>query len=546
MARTAVIVIGGGGIDPRVVAHLPADRMVIAADSGLDHAMELGLEVDLLVGDLDSVSQQALAEASARGTPVERHRPDKDATDTELAIAAAVERGLHPPDRRRWSPPRRQPPGPRAGRAAGLRRARPGRPRGRALVGAGPRARPPRPGHRADRRPARRRRLAAPAPRSRHRRHDHRTALPAPSRAADPGLGPGHQQRGRRGHVRPASTWRPAPSSSSIPSPLEARHAPTPDPPRPGGPRRLLVLPACGSDSSSGGGATTAAGSSAGSGRGSAAPAAPAAALTLLTYDAFTEPDALAAVHEGHRHRGRGGQGRRRRHAGQQGHPDRRPARGRRAVGGRQHPALPGRRREGLRRRTSRASSATLAPDAVSLVPGHEVTPVDSGDVCLNYDKGWFADKGLRPPPTFDDLIDPAYKGLLVVENPATSSPGLAFLLATVAHFGDPGYEQYWASSGPTTCRWSRTGTRPTTPRSPRAAARATGPIVVSYALQPAGDDLLRRRARSRPRRRRRRSTPRASARSSSPASCGARSTRPRPSAWSTSSSERTSRASCR
>jgi hypothetical protein len=93
VARTAVIVIGGGEIDPRVVAHLPADRMVIAADSGLDHAMELGLEVDLLVGDLDSVSQPALAEAIARGTPVERHRPDKDATDTELALAAAVERG---------------------------------------------------------------------------------------------------------------------------------------------------------------------------------------------------------------------------------------------------------------------------------------------------------------------------------------------------------------------------------------------------------------------------------------------------------------------
>jgi thiamine pyrophosphokinase len=93
VSRTVVIVIGGGEIDSRVVGHLPADRMVIAADSGLDHAMELGLEVDLLVGDLDSVSEPALAEAGARGTPVERHRPDKDATDTELALAAAVERG---------------------------------------------------------------------------------------------------------------------------------------------------------------------------------------------------------------------------------------------------------------------------------------------------------------------------------------------------------------------------------------------------------------------------------------------------------------------
>jgi len=91
--RTAVIVIGGGGIDPRVVGHLPVERLVIAADSGLDHAMALGLDADLLVGDLDSVSEPALAEAGARGTPVERHRPDKDATDTELALAAAVARG---------------------------------------------------------------------------------------------------------------------------------------------------------------------------------------------------------------------------------------------------------------------------------------------------------------------------------------------------------------------------------------------------------------------------------------------------------------------
>ena len=82
----------------------------------------------------------------------------------------------------------------------------------------------------------------------------------------------------------------------------------------------------------------------------------------------------------------------------------------------------------------------TLEPSAVALVPGHEVTPVDTGDVCLNVDTGWFAEKGQAPPATFEDLVDPAYRDTLVVENPASSSPGLAFLLATVAHFGDPGY----------------------------------------------------------------------------------------------------------
>jgi thiamine transport system substrate-binding protein len=71
--------------------------------------------------------------------------------------------------------------------------------------------------------------------------------------------------------------------------------------------------------------------------------------------------------------------------------------------------------------------------------------PVDYGDVCLNYDKKYFSENNLPVPQTFEDLAKPEYKDLLVVENPATSSPGLAFLLATRAHFGD-GYLDYWKS----------------------------------------------------------------------------------------------------
>ena len=71
-------------------------------------------------------------------------------------------------------------------------------------------------------------------------------------------------------------------------------------------------------------------------------------------------------------------------------------------------------------------------------------TQIDSGDVCVNYDKKYFADKGLTPPETLDDLVKPEYKDLLVVENPSTSSPGLAFLLATVAAKGDDGWVDYW------------------------------------------------------------------------------------------------------
>ncbi len=70
--------------------------------------------------------------------------------------------------------------------------------------------------------------------------------------------------------------------------------------------------------------------------------------------------------------------------------------------------------------------------------------PVDYGDVCINYDKAYFAEHNLALPQSLDDLTKPEYKGLLVVENPAVSSPGLAFMLATLAEFGDEGYLEYW------------------------------------------------------------------------------------------------------
>jgi thiamine transport system substrate-binding protein len=83
--------------------------------------------------------------------------------------------------------------------------------------------------------------------------------------------------------------------------------------------------------------------------------------------------------------------------------------------------------------------------DAFLLDPEHHVTPVDFGDVCLNYDKAWFAESGIPVPTALAQLTDPAYKDLLVVENPATSSPGLAFLLATIDTFGEDGWQQWWA-----------------------------------------------------------------------------------------------------
>jgi thiamine transport system substrate-binding protein len=83
--------------------------------------------------------------------------------------------------------------------------------------------------------------------------------------------------------------------------------------------------------------------------------------------------------------------------------------------------------------------------DKYKLDSSNRALPVDYGDVCINYDKNYFAENNLAVPQTFEELIKPEYKDLLVVENPATSSPGLAFLLATHAYFGDS-YLDYWKS----------------------------------------------------------------------------------------------------
>ncbi len=88
----------------------------------------------------------------------------------------------------------------------------------------------------------------------------------------------------------------------------------------------------------------------------------------------------------------------------------------------------------------------TAVPDQYELDPRHRVTPIDHGDVCVNFDKAYFAEQGLPVPQTLEDFSKPEYAGLLVAENPATSSPGLAFVLASVATFGEDGWREYWSS----------------------------------------------------------------------------------------------------
>lgn len=124
-------------------------------------------------------------------------------------------------------------------------------------------------------------------------------------------------------------------------------------------------------------------------------------------------------------------------------------------------------------------------PAEYQLDPSHRLTPVDHGDVCINYDKKWFAREHVPVPTSLGDLTRPAYSGLLVVENPATSSPGLAFLLATVARYGANGWQAYWeqlrdngvlAVDG-----WERAYYDDFT----QGGNAGTRPLVVSYASSP-------------------------------------------------------------
>jgi len=88
-----IVVTGGAALDARHLTTLPAQAVILAADSGIDRALELGLRVDVAIGDFDSVSPAALEAVIASGAEVERHPEAKDETDLELALDAALARG---------------------------------------------------------------------------------------------------------------------------------------------------------------------------------------------------------------------------------------------------------------------------------------------------------------------------------------------------------------------------------------------------------------------------------------------------------------------
>jgi len=132
------------------------------------------------------------------------------------------------------------------------------------------------------------------------------------------------------------------------------------------------------------------------------------------------------------------------------------------------------------------------APEALLLPAGSgggQLTPIDYGDVCWNADLAWFAGHPELPlPETLADLADPAYRDLLVTPAASTSSPGLSFLLATVAAFGEEGWQDYWRSlvdNGlAVTAGWSDaygvdfSG----------SSGEGDRPLVLSYATSPAAE----------------------------------------------------------
>jgi thiamine transport system substrate-binding protein len=129
--------------------------------------------------------------------------------------------------------------------------------------------------------------------------------------------------------------------------------------------------------------------------------------------------------------------------------------------------------------------------EALRLDPEHRVTPIDYGDVCLNFDKAWFAERDVPVPARLEDLVDPAYEDLLVVENPATSSPGLAFLLATIEAFGEDGWEAWWtdvrANGVQVVDGWDEAYN---VVFSGGGGSEGTRPLVVSYASSPPAEVL--------------------------------------------------------
>ena len=128
---------------------------------------------------------------------------------------------------------------------------------------------------------------------------------------------------------------------------------------------------------------------------------------------------------------------------------------------------------------------ASKVPADLVIDPTGHATPVDSGDVCVNYDTAYFASKGLAVPQTLDDLAKPQYAKLLVVENPSTSSTGLAFMLSSIARYGTDGWRDWWATLHTGGVKVVEGWEQAYNTEFSGSAGKGAYPLVVSYATSP-------------------------------------------------------------
>ncbi|HEU5149585.1 MAG TPA: thiamine ABC transporter substrate-binding protein [Iamia sp.] len=128
-------------------------------------------------------------------------------------------------------------------------------------------------------------------------------------------------------------------------------------------------------------------------------------------------------------------------------------------------------------------------PDEYEIATDHLATPIDVGDVCLNYSVEAYPDPA-DAPQGLDDLTDPAFADAFVTENPETSSPGLAFLLATIAEYGADGWEDYWADLRENGVEVTSGWTEAFEDSFGSGAGSAERSIVTSYASSPVVDVL--------------------------------------------------------
>jgi thiamine transport system substrate-binding protein len=130
-------------------------------------------------------------------------------------------------------------------------------------------------------------------------------------------------------------------------------------------------------------------------------------------------------------------------------------------------------------------------PDRFKLDPANTLLPIDYGYVNINYDKDFLAKNQLALPTKLEDLTKPEWKGMLVVENPATSSPGLAFMLATIAQFGTSGsytWLDYWKDLRANDLLVSDSWNDAYYTHFSGSSGKGPRPLVVSYATSPAAE----------------------------------------------------------